>query len=47
MANYRRMYALLCKAIDEAITSLEAIPPAKHIAADLRAEYSVRFVLLL
>lgn len=37
MANYRSMYAVLCKAIDNAIASLEAIPPAQQIVADLRS----------
>ena len=29
MTNYRSMYAVLCKAIDEAIAPLEAIPSAQ------------------
>ena len=37
MADYRRMYAVLCKAIDDAIEPLEALPPARQIAETLRS----------
>ena len=36
MADYRRMYALLCKAIDSVIDPLERIPLARPSAAQLR-----------
>ena len=37
MADYKKMYALLCGAIDEVIDPLENIPQARSIAAKLRA----------
>lgn len=36
MADYRRMYAVLCKAIDDAIKPLEAVAPDQQIAGKLR-----------
>ena len=37
MANYRKMYAVLCAAIDEVIDPLEKIPLAAPQAGKLRA----------
>ena len=37
MANYRKMYAVLCAAIDEVIDPLEKIPLAAPQAGELRA----------
>ena len=37
MANYRKMYAVLCAAIDEVIDPLERIPLAAPQARKLRA----------
>ena len=37
MANYRKMYAVLCAAIDEVIDPLEKIPLAAPQARKLRA----------
>lgn len=36
MADYRKMYAVLCKAVDDAIEPLEALPPAQQIVEKLR-----------
>ena len=36
MADYQRMYAVLCRAIDSVIDPLEGIPPALPWAACLR-----------
>lgn len=36
MADYRRMYLLLCKAVDEAITMLEQTPQAGPVAQHLK-----------
>lgn len=36
MADYKKMYAILCKAIDDAIDPLEQIPEAKRISKDLQ-----------
>lgn len=30
MPDYKRMYTLLCKAVDDALTDLEAIPAARN-----------------
>lgn len=35
MADYKKMYAILCKAIDDAIDPLEQIPEAKWISKAL------------
>lgn len=35
MADYQKMYAILCKAIDNVIDPLEQIPEAKKIAKSL------------
>ena len=40
MANYRKMYAVLCAAIDEVIDPLEKIPLAAPQARKLRAAVS-------
>lgn len=37
MANYRKMYAVLCAAVDEVIDPLEKIPLAAPQARKLRA----------
>ena len=37
MADYEKMYALLCGAVDDAIDSLEKIPAAEHISQSLQA----------
>lgn len=36
MADYKKMYAILCKAIDDAIDPLEQIPETRQIANDLQ-----------
>ena len=36
MADYKKMYAILCKAIDDAIDPLEQIPEAKRISKALQ-----------
>ena len=36
MPDYKKMYAVLCKAIDDAIGPLEQIPSAKQIAESLQ-----------
>lgn len=36
MADYKKMYAILCKSIDDAIDPLEQIPEAKRISKDLQ-----------
>lgn len=36
MADYKKMYAILCKAIDDAIDPLEQILEAKQISKDLQ-----------
>ena len=36
MADYNKMYAVLCKAIDDAIDPLEQIPEAEQIAKKLQ-----------
>lgn len=36
MADYKKMYAILCKAIDDAIDPLEQIPEAKRISKNLQ-----------
>lgn len=36
MPDYKKMYAVLCKAIDDAIDPLEQIPSAKQIAGSLQ-----------
>lgn len=35
MADYQKMYAILCKAIDDVIDPLEQIPEARGIAKSL------------
>lgn len=37
MADYQKMYAILCGAIDDVIPSLESIPPALSCARRLCA----------
>lgn len=37
MADYRRMYTLLCKAVDDSIEPLESIPSAQPVVEALRA----------
>ena len=37
MDEYKQMYAILCKAIDDVIDPLEAIPPAAPYAQLLRS----------
>ena len=36
MANYKKMYALLCGAVDDAISNLEKIPQARTEAEKLK-----------
>lgn len=36
MPDYKKMYAVLCGAIDESIDSLEQIPEAKRISESLQ-----------
>ena len=36
MPDYKKMYAVLCKAVDDAIDPLEQIPSAKQIAKSLQ-----------
>jgi len=36
MADYKRMYALLCRAVDDAIDALEIIPEAARVAEALQ-----------
>ena len=36
MPDYKKMYAVLCKAVDNAIDPLEQIPSAKQIAKSLQ-----------
>ena len=36
MPDYKKMYAMLCKAVDDAIDPLEQIPSAKQIAKSLQ-----------
>lgn len=36
MPDYKKMYAVLCKAIDDAIDPLEQIPSAKQITKSLQ-----------
>ena len=37
MADYERMYALLCGAVDDAIDALEKVPAAEHISQALQS----------
>ena len=36
MPDYKKMYAVLCEAVDDAIDPLEQIPSAKQIAKSLQ-----------
>ena len=36
MPDYKKMYAVLCKAVDDAIDPLEQIPSAKQITKSLQ-----------
>ena len=35
MADYQKMYAILCGAVDDALTELERVPSCAHITARL------------
>lgn len=37
MADYEKMYALLCGAVDDAIDALEKVPAAEHISQSLQS----------